>query len=65
MTYDGLVPITAMADVPDAVAFEDYLATRAAELDDTIPLQVRRSMVLGMLGGRHGDAPGEEGRRRG
>ena len=30
MTYDGLVPITAMADVPDAVAFGDYVATRAA-----------------------------------
>ena len=61
MTYDGLVPITAMADVPDAVAFEDYLATQAAGMDPAIPLQVRRSMVLGMLGGRHGDAPGEEG----
>ena len=61
MTYDGLVPITAMAHVPDAVAFEDYLATRSAELDPAIPLQVRRSMVLGMLGGRHGDTPGEEG----
>ncbi|MCB8956335.1 MAG: DUF222 domain-containing protein [Nocardioides sp.] len=60
MTYDGLVPITAMADVPDAVAFEDYLATEAAGMDPTIPLQVRRSMVLGMLGGRHGDT-GEEG----
>ena len=61
MTYDGLVPITAMADVPDAVAFEDYLATQAAGMDPAIPLQVRRSMVLGMLGGRHGDASGEEG----
>ena len=64
MTYDGLVPITAMADVPDAVAFEDYVATEAAGDGPTIPLQVRRSMVLGMLGGRHGDTPGE-GRRRG
>ncbi|MCB8957405.1 MAG: hypothetical protein H6529_13130 [Nocardioides sp.] len=61
MTYDGLVPITAMADVPDAVAFEDYVATRAAGMDPTIPLQVRRSMVLGMLGGRHGDTGEEEG----
>ena len=61
MTYDGLVPITAMADVPDAVAFEDYVATEAAGMDPAIPLQVRRSMVLNMLGGRHGDAPGEEG----
>ena len=33
MTYDGLVPITAMADVPDAVAFEDYVATEAAGMD--------------------------------
>ena len=56
MTYDGLVPITAMADVPDAVAFEDYVTTQAAGMDPAIPLQVRRSMVLGMLGGRHGDA---------
>ncbi len=50
MTHDGQVPITAMADIGDAVAFEDYLATQAAKLDPTIPLQVRRSMVLGMLG---------------
>ena len=55
MTYDRLVPITAMADVPDAVAFE---TTRhpGREMDPAIPLQVRRSMVLGMLGSRHGDA---------
>ena len=61
MTYDGLVPvITAMADVPDAVAFEDYVATAP-------PGWTRRSAAgpplpwsLGMLGGRHGDAAGEE-----
>ena len=50
MTSDGVVPITAMADVADAVAFEEYIATEAAKLDPAIPLQVRRSMVLGMLG---------------
>ncbi|HEU5038275.1 MAG TPA: hypothetical protein VFT70_14800 [Nocardioides sp.] len=52
MTSDGLVPITAMADVADAVAFEDYVAAEAAKLDPAIPLplQVRRSMVLGRLG---------------
>jgi hypothetical protein len=50
MTSDGVVPITAMADVADAVAFEEYIATEAAQLDPAIPLQVRRSMVLGMLG---------------
>jgi hypothetical protein len=50
MTSDGVVPITAMADVADAVAFEEYVSSEAAKLDPAIPLQVRRSMVLGMLG---------------
>ncbi len=58
MTHDGQVPITAMADIGDAVAFEDYLATQAAKLDPTIPLQVRRSMVLGMLGQSSGEHQG-------
>ena len=35
--HDGLVPITAMADVPDAVAFEDHVATRRRD-GPTIPL---------------------------
>ena len=30
-------------------------------MDPAIPPGCRRSMVLNMLGGRHGDAPGEEG----
>jgi hypothetical protein len=50
MTSDGLVPVGAMLDVADAVSFEDYVTTEADKLDPAIPLQVRRSMVLGMLG---------------
>ena len=50
MTSDGLVPIGGMLDLADAVAFEDYVSTEAARLDPAIPLDVRRSMVLGMLG---------------
>ncbi len=58
MTHDGQVPITAMADIGDAVAFEEYVAAQAAKLDATIPLQVRRSMVLGMLGQSTGEHQG-------
>ncbi len=59
MTHDGQVPITAMADIGDAVAFEEYVAAQAAKLDPTIPLQVRRSMVLGMLGQSGGTEGGQ------
>ena len=50
MTSDGLVPIGGMLDVADAVSFEEYVSSEAAKLDEAIPLEVRRSMVLGMLG---------------
>ena len=56
MTYDGLVPITAMADVPDAVAFEDYVATQAAGSTRRSRCRCVGRWSLGMLGGRHGDA---------
>ena len=57
MTYgDGLVPITAMAPSPSRSRSRTTRTTRSARLDPAIPLRVRRSMVLGMLGGRHGDA---------
>ncbi|MGY2702468.1 DUF222 domain-containing protein [Nocardioides sp. HB32] len=59
MTHDGLVPISGLLDVADAVSFEAYVASEADKLDHAIALQVRRSMVLGMLGNRpeNTDAP--------
>jgi hypothetical protein len=36
-------------DLADALALEEYVAARAAELDPELPLDVRRSMALGML----------------
>ena len=47
---DGVVPITAYASLADALAFDQYLTATAATLDTTIPLDVRRSMALGMVG---------------
>ncbi len=49
---DGVTTITAVASVPDAVAFEtavDGVATALAALGDTDRAQVRRSKALGVL----------------
>jgi hypothetical protein len=50
ITPDGVVPITAYADLADALAFDTWLTTKAATLDPALPLDVRRSMALGMVG---------------
>ncbi|GAB6984210.1 HNH endonuclease signature motif containing protein [Nocardioides pyridinolyticus] len=46
----GQVPITAWAGLADALAFDEFLTATAATLDPTLPLDVRRSMALGMVG---------------
>ena len=48
---DGMVPITGYAALADALAFDAFLTATAATLDPTIPLDVRRSMALGMVAG--------------
>jgi hypothetical protein len=50
MTSEGLVPISGMLDVADAVALEDRIAAKAAILDPELPLDVRRAMAVGLLG---------------
>ena len=50
LTATGQVPITAWADLADAKAFDAFLTATAATLDPAIPLEVRRSMALGMVG---------------
>ena len=50
LTATGQVPITAWADLADAQAFDAFLTTTAATLDPSLPLDVRRSMALGMVG---------------
>uniref|UniRef100_UPI003F827EE8 DUF222 domain-containing protein n=1 Tax=Actinosynnema sp. TaxID=1872144 RepID=UPI003F827EE8 len=47
---DGQVPISGWAGLADAVAFDQFLTAKAAALDPTLPLDVRRSMALGMVG---------------
>ena len=37
-------------DFGDALVFNDLIATKAAELDPMLPLDVRRAMAVGMLG---------------
>jgi Domain of unknown function (DUF222) len=50
MTSDGLVPVSGMLDVADAVALDASLAAKASGLDPRLSLDVRRSMAAGMLG---------------
>ena len=50
ITPDGMVPITGYASVTDALAFDAFLTATAATLDPAIPLDVRRSMALGLVG---------------
>ena len=58
ITPDGMVPITGYASLADALAFDAFLTATAATLDPALPLDVRRSMALGMLGGTTGGRPG-------
>ena len=51
ITPDGMVPITGYAALADALAFDQFLTATAATLDPAVPLDVRRSMALGMLAG--------------
>ncbi|HEY1117902.1 MAG TPA: hypothetical protein VGE43_09365 [Acidimicrobiales bacterium] len=53
ITADGQVPITGWAGLADALAFDEFLTAKAATLDPTLPLDVRRSMALGMVGTGH------------
>ena len=57
ITPDGAVPITGYASLADALAFDAFLTATAATLHPTLPLDVRRSMALGMLGGTTGGRP--------
>jgi hypothetical protein len=57
MTHDGLVPISGMVDVADAVALDTAVAAKADTLDPALPLDVRRAIAVGMLG----TAPGDQG----
>ncbi|HEY1119711.1 MAG TPA: hypothetical protein VGE43_18500, partial [Acidimicrobiales bacterium] len=50
ITATGQVPITGWAGLADALAFDEFLTAKAATLDPSIPLDVRRSMALGMVG---------------
>ena len=53
LTTDGKVYIDALVDLPDALAFEAAIATRAHALVETHPdlsLDQRRAMALGLLG---------------
>ncbi|GAA1128925.1 DUF222 domain-containing protein [Nocardioides aquiterrae] len=50
MTHDGLVPVTGMLDLADAVALDQRIAAKAATLDPALPLDVRRAAAAGMLG---------------
>src|SRR6478735_1816586 len=46
----GLVDVTATMDFADAMSLEETLAAKAATLDATLPVDVRRSIAAGMLG---------------
>ncbi|GAA1137379.1 HNH endonuclease signature motif containing protein [Nocardioides aquiterrae] len=50
MTHGGLVPVTGMLDLADAVALNERIAAKAATLDPALPLDVRRAAAAGMLG---------------
>jgi hypothetical protein len=50
VSSDGLVHVEGDLDIADALALEEYVAAEAATLDPELPLDVRRSMALGMLG---------------
>ena len=50
MTSEGLVPVSGMLDVADAVALDATIAAKAADLDAELPLDVRRAMAAGLLG---------------
>ncbi|GAB3201101.1 hypothetical protein GCM10027062_22310 [Nocardioides hungaricus] len=50
VTSDGLVAFSGITDLADAVAVDTLLTAKAATLDPALPLDVRRSMALGLLG---------------
>ena len=50
VSYDGLVHVEGDLDIADALALEEYVAAKAAQLDPELPLDVRRARALGMLG---------------
>ncbi|MGY2701037.1 HNH endonuclease signature motif containing protein [Nocardioides sp. HB32] len=59
MTAEGLVPISGMLDVADAVALDAVVAAKADTLDPALPLEVRRAIAAGLLG----DPPAGQPRR--
>jgi hypothetical protein len=59
VTSSGLVPFSGLCDLADALSAEDAIAARAAALDPELPLDVRRSMALGLLGGGAADGPAQ------
>ena len=50
-TSTGLVQVEGMLDLADALALHETITAKAATLDPALPLDVRRSMAAGMLGG--------------
>ncbi|WP_243060589.1 HNH endonuclease signature motif containing protein [Nocardioides sp. SR21] len=51
VTSTGQVPVAGIMDLADAVALDDNLKAKAATLDPALPIDVRRSIAAGMLGG--------------
>ncbi|GAA4369848.1 HNH endonuclease [Nocardioides caricicola] len=51
LTCDGQVPVAGLLDIADAVALDETLTAKAATLDPALPIDVRRSIAAGMLGG--------------
>lgn len=50
VSSDGIVHVDGDLDLADALALQDVITARAAELDPELPLDVRRAMAAGMLG---------------
>ena len=50
VSYDGLVHVEGELDLADAMTLNELVTARAATLDPTLPLDVRRSMAAGLLG---------------
>ncbi|WP_243060322.1 HNH endonuclease signature motif containing protein [Nocardioides sp. SR21] len=51
VTSTGQVPVAGVMDLADAVALDENLKAKAATLDPALPIDVRRSIAAGMLGG--------------
>jgi hypothetical protein len=50
VSSDGLVAVSGMLDLADALTLEETIAAKAATLDPALPIDVRRSIAAGLLG---------------